>query len=249
MSNIGFHEPGSFQFIPGGLFSFGVAALPGYELHRVRLLRPQPLEVGFHTVATFLRERNRPLAALATCELRSPEPLALTEFVRFNEQYVELLTSLGFSGQSPYPIGRSNLAPVYHPPREPLLFAFSYTYPRHHARATATVNFVISGKPENIEEPPGGIVAGADVSASGLIQKATYVLDVLRKRVAILGAEWTSINGAQVYSAHSLDAVIPSVFVNAGLTDLGLTLFPSFPPVLGLEFEVDVRAVSCELSI
>jgi hypothetical protein len=249
MPDVAIHEPGNFRFIPGGLFSLGVAALPGYELHRVRFLRPQPLEHGFLTVAAFLREQDRPLAALAACELRSPAPLARSDFVSFNRQYVELQTSLGFSGQSPYPIGRSNLAPLHHPPAEPLLFAFSYTTLAHRARSTATTDFVISGKPENIEESPGGIVAGTDISANGLKQKAAYVMQVLRQRVTSLGAEWASISGAQVYTVHSLESVIPSVFADSGLTDVGLTLFPSYPPVLGLEFEVDVRAVSCELLI
>ena len=249
MSNVAIHEPGSFRFIPGGLFSLGVAALAGYELHRVRFLRPQSLERGFRAVAGFLREQGRPLAALAACELRSPAALTRPDFISFNQQYVELQTSLGFSGQVPYPIGRSNLAPLHHPPTEALLFAFSYTTPVRRVRSATTTDFVISGKPDNIEEPPGGIIAGTDVSANGLREKAAYVLQVLRQRVISLNAEWASVTGAQVYTVHSLDSVIPSVFADSGLTDIGLTLFPSHPPVLGLEFEVDVRAVSCELFI
>ena len=243
------HEPGNFRYIPGGLFSLGVAALPAYELHRVRFLRPQPLEHGFRTVAAFLREQGRPLAALAACELRSPAALSWDDFDRFNQRYVELQSSLGFCGVAPYPIGRSNLAPLYHPPAEASLFAFSYTAPARLARAGATVDFVISGKPENREEPPGGNVAGTDVSAEGLRQKAAYVMQALRQRVASLDAEWDSINGAQVYTVHPLEAVISSAIADSGLAEVGLTLFPAYPPVLGLEFEVDVRAVSRELFI
>jgi hypothetical protein len=62
-----------------------------------------------------------------------------------------------------------------------------------------------------------------------------------------LGGEWSAINGAQVYTVHPLEPVIQIAFANTGLTDVGLTLFPSYPPVIGLEFEVDVRAVSREI--
>ena len=53
MSNAAIHEPGNFRFIPGGYFSQGVAALAGSELHRVRFLRPQPLEKGFREIGAF----------------------------------------------------------------------------------------------------------------------------------------------------------------------------------------------------
>ena len=247
MSNSTICEPGNFRFIHGGLFSLGVAALPGYELHRVRFRRQLPLAEGFHAIAAHLRQQGRPLAALASCELRSPAALTREDFGKFNQQYVDLQASLGFSGQPPYPIGRSNLAPLYHPPAKPTLFAFSYTAAARQGRPPAPVDFVISGKPENVEGSPGSVFAGTDVSAEGLRQKAAYVMQVLRQRVDILGAEWPSVNGAQIYTVHPIEAVIQSAFADSGLTDVGLTLFPSHPPVIGLEFEVDVRAVSREL--
>ena len=46
---------------------------------------------------------------------------------------------------------------------------------------------------------------------------------------------------------HPVEAVVSSVFAESGLTNVGLTLFPSYPPVQGMEFEIDVRAVSREL--
>ncbi|CAN7720914.1 hypothetical protein LJR290_006092 [Variovorax sp. LjRoot290] len=247
MSNVTIHEAGSFQFIPGGLFSLGVAALPGYELHRVRFRQPQALGAGFRVIADYLQKQGRPLTALAACELRSPAALTRADFNKFNNYYVDLLTSLGFSGQIPYPIGRSNLAPLFNPPTECALFAFSFTTPIQQESIAKPVDFVISGKPEIIEEPPGGVFGGTDVSAEGLIGKAAFIMQALRQRVTSLGAEWSSVNGAQIYTVHPLEAVISSVFAGSGLTNVGLTLFPSYPPVLGMEFEVDVRAVSREL--
>lgn len=247
MVDVAIHEAGNFRFIQGGYFSMGVAALPGYELHRVRFRQPQPLEDGFRKIAAYLRGKSRPLEALAACELRSPAPLKRSDFEQFNKHYIDLLVSLGFSGQPPYPIGRSNLAPLYNPPTEPSLFAFSYTTPVDQKSSIRPVDFFISGKPENIEGQPGGVYGGTDVSAEGLKSKAAYIVQALRQRVVQLGAEWSSITTSQIYTVHPIEAVIPSVFAGSGLTNTGLTLFPSHPPVLGMEFEIDVRAVSREL--
>jgi hypothetical protein len=247
MTGAAIHEPGNFRFIPGGLFSQGVAALEGSELHRVRFLRPQPLQEGFRQIAAFLQKKGRPLAALAACELRSPAPLARSDFEQFNRDYIELLASFGFSARPPYPIGRSNLAPLYSPPTEPSLFAFTYTAPVKRASEVRPVDFFISGKPENIDSEPGGIFGGADVSADGLKSKAAYIIQALRERVLQLGAEWSSITASQIYTVHPVEAVVSSVFADSGLTNVGLTLFPSYPPVRGMEFEIDVRAVRREL--
>jgi hypothetical protein len=207
--------------------------------------------LGFQTASEYLRKRGRPLAALAACELRSPAPLTLSEFISFNQQYVSLQKSLGFSNQIPCPIGRSNLAPLHHPPAEPVLFAFSFTVPNCSESSVAIpgTDFVISGKPEYREGKEDGIVARGDVSPDGLRQKAAFVVKALREQVESLGAQWGAITGAQVYTVHSLEPLISSVFADNGLTDVGLTLFPSYPPVLGLEFEVDVRSVTRELFI
>jgi hypothetical protein len=35
----------------------------------------------------------------------------------------------------------------------------------------------------------------------------------------------------------------------SGLTTLGITLVPGYPPVTGLDFEIDVRAIGAELSV
>ena len=247
MNNAAIHELGNFRFIPGGYFSNGVAALAGSELHRVRFLRPQPLEAGCRKIAAFLQQRGRPLAALAACELRSPAALARSDFDQFNRKYIELLASYGFSGQPPYPIGRSNLAPLYSPPIEPSVFAFTYTAPVERKNEVRPVDFFISGKPENIESELDGIFGGADVSSEGLKSKAAYIMQALRERVLQLGAEWSSITASQIYTVHPVEAVISSVFAESGLTNVGLTLFPSYPPVQGMEFEIDVRAVSREL--
>ncbi len=42
-------QEGNYRFLPGGLFSNGVAAEPGYVILRVRFIRPEPLAQGLRT--------------------------------------------------------------------------------------------------------------------------------------------------------------------------------------------------------
>jgi hypothetical protein len=136
------------------------------------------------------------------------------------------------------------MAPLYSPPATNTLFAFTFATP---AQTVGGPDFVISGKPENTENP-SGIVSAGDTSPQGMKAKARFVIDALRQRVSDLGCSWTDITGAQAYTVHSLDPVMDELQA-ASLTSTGLTLFPAYPPVIGLDFEIDVRSVSSELAV
>jgi len=53
------------------------------------------------------------------------------------------------------------------------------------------------------------------------------------------------ITGAQAYTSCSLSPMINEL-KSSGLRRLGLSLFQAYPPVIGLELKIDVRAVSWE---
>jgi hypothetical protein len=91
-------------------------------------------------------------------------------------------------------------------------------------------------------------MAAGDVSPAGMAAMARYVIAELRQLSTQLGVRWTDITGAQAYTIHSLDHVMDELRLS-GLGSVGLSLFPAYPPVIGLEFEIDVRAVSLERSI
>jgi hypothetical protein len=236
---------GGYRFVPGRQFSGGVAAEPGFALHRVRFQNPLPLAQGLAAARGILAASGRPPEALAACELRSPLPLPIADFIAFNERYLAALTAEGFTAAPPYPIGRSNLAPILAPPAEVVLFAVTFTVP---AEGPGGLDFFISGKPENraaasFEE---GIVGGADVSPAGLRVKAEYVMAELRARMAELGVEEQRVTGAQAYTVHPLEPVLEIVTGRMPLAWGGLTLVPAHPPVTGLAFEVDLRAIAQE---
>jgi hypothetical protein len=233
---------GGYAYLPGsGLpFSNGVAALPGFALTRVRLRENLPLAEGLAFAARHIASRNRPAAALAACELRSPAAMTFADFATFNTEYAGLLRRNLLGDPAAFPVARSNMAPLYQPPATDTLFAFTYTEPVEGGGR----DYVISGKPENTPESPG-IVAPGDTTDTGMRAKAGFVLEQLRQRTVELGRNWADVTGAQIYTVHPLEPVM-ALLGASGLTGIGLSLFPGSPPIIGFAFEIDVRAVSVE---
>jgi hypothetical protein len=226
-------------------FSQGVACLKGYGLTRVRFRAPLPLAQGLARAASFIQAQGRPLSALAACELRSPAQMSLSDFAVFNRQYVELLHANGFPAEAPFPMARSNVAPIYAPPATNTLYAFTYAAATDEAGAPPRADFLISGKAELIDGPTRGIVAEGDASPAGTEKKASYVFEGLRERVKQLGCSWTDITGIQSYTTRPIEPILP-LLQRLGLAHVGLTLHPAHPPVAPYEFEVDVRSVGVE---
>lgn len=246
-------EDGGYAFLEGGFpYSQGVVALPGFALERVQFDRPLPIAAGFLAIEAHLAALGRPRLALAGCELRSPLALPMEGFRAFNVGYRQVLESWGLIRNGLNPVGRSNLAPLFDAPAEPSFFAFSYTVPEQaQARVIGTSgypDFVVAGSGEWPEgEPfPEAIVARGDLSAAGLASKVAFVLDTMDRRGRGLGVDITHVTATHVYTVHDVHALIGREFARRGLTRTGLTLFPCAPPILELEFEMDLRRVRSE---
>jgi hypothetical protein len=236
---------GGFRYLPGSShpFATGVAALAGHGLVRVRLRRALPLAEGLDFAARYLARQGRSPMALAGCELRSPRPMSPAEFGLLNAEYVVQLRRNGFA---PEPVARSNMAPLWDAPAAPALVAFTYAAPADDGSAgRAGPDFLLSGKPE-IDEAAGRIVLRGDTSPEGMQAKAGFVLDALKRAAAALGGAWEDLTGAQAYTVQPLEPVLPVLREN-GLLGIGIVLFPGYPPVTGLDFEIDVRAVGVEV--
>ena len=243
---------GGYAFLEGGYpYSQGIVALPGMAIERIRFERPVPVATGFDAIAKHLRAIGRPLTALAACELRSPRQFTLDGFREFNQGYRKVLEDWGLVRNDLNPVARSNLAPQFDPPSEPCFHAFSFTVPIPAGASTGTSrgpDFVVAGSGEWPEGTPfpDGIVARADVSAVGLSRKVEYVLDTMRRRADGLGADWHGVTAAQVYTVHDIHPLLGTAFAPRGLLGAGLTVFACRPPILELEFEMDVRRVRTE---
>ncbi|MCF2523335.1 hypothetical protein [Bradyrhizobium sp. G127] len=242
-------KPGDYRFIvsPGGPFSAGVAAMPGFGLRRVRFLHPIPMADGFAFIKRHLGHEGRPVTALAACELRSPAAMTGEQFQKFNGEYLKTLHDWGCKAGEINPLARSNLAPITEIPNEAMFFAFTYTVPE----SGASGDFLISGKPEIRDGAPPAerIVGGRDVSLKGLEVKARFVMDAMRERVAALGCDWARVTAAQIYTVHDVRPLLDTVFAESSISQIGLAWYPAWPPVIGMEFEVDVRSVRAELVI
>ncbi len=237
---------GGYRFVRGvSQYSGGVAALPGYRLERVRFKEPLPLEKGFERIAELLASADRPLTAFAACELRSPAPFTEDGFIAFNEAYTKTLGAWDLLDTGLNPVARSNVCPKVSPPSEPSFYAFTYTVP-----ATGSEpSFVVSGSaevPEGHFHYRDHIVRRGDLSEEGLRTKACFVLDEMERRARKLGFGWKDATAVQVYTIHNLYPFMADEIVKRGAARAGLTWHYNNPPVVDLEYEMDLRGVAVE---
>ena len=140
---------GNYRFIPAVFqYSAGAAALPGYEIERVRFDSLPKLADGFAKIADYIKASGRPLTSFCACELRSPAAFTDQGFLDFNQHYVKTLAEWGIYDGKTNPVARSNVCPEIDPPSEPSFYAFSFVRPS----TNATPSFVIAGSGEALED-------------------------------------------------------------------------------------------------
>jgi hypothetical protein len=236
---------GGFRFLPGGAaYSEGAAAMPGFELIRATLQRPLPYREGFALIDRHLAGLGRPAAALAAIELRSPAPFSMAGFGEFNAGYQEQILARELLVDGMNPVARTNVAPAVAPPAEPSLYAFSYAVPSD----SAGRSFVAAGAGELVGRT---IIRAGDTSDDGLREKASVVMGMITKRLAGLDASLDDVTAVSVYSVFSPHTYM----VDTILEPLGpaaahaLQWYYSRPPIIGLEFEMDLRGVRQEIRL
>lgn len=246
MAETAVFEAGGYRYVRGPFqYSGGVAAEPGYALERVRFATPVPLEAGFKAIEDHLTAIGRPFTSFAACELRSPAPFTEQGFIDFNRIYVGTLEKWGIFKDEENPVARSNVCPEIDGPAEPSFYAFSYTVP---SDATAP-SFVIAG---SAEAPEGGgtyeerIIRRGETSPDALLEKASYVLGTMEARMSALGVGWADTTASHAYTIHDLHPFLADEIVARGAARGGLTWHYARPPVVELEYEMDVRGVPVE---
>jgi hypothetical protein len=239
---------GGYRYVKGVFqYSGGVAAEPGFEIERVRFRRPLPLAEGFRVVEAQVRGMGRPLTAFCACELRSPAPFTEEGFTEFNRGYVGTLERWGLYRAGLNPVARSNVCPEIGPPAVPSLHAFSYTVP---AESDTPASFVVAGSgeaPEGRGNYRDHIVRRGDASPAGLREKARWVLAEMERRMAALGYGWRDATATQLYTVHDVHPLLAEEIVRRGAAQGGLTWHFCRPPVVELDYEMDVRGVAREL--
>ncbi len=239
---------GGYRCIPAvPQYSLGAAADPGFEIERARFLKPVPLAEAFEFIARHLADIGRPGSALLHCELRSPAPVGEQEFQEFNRRYIALLDRLGVRNGEKNPVARTNVCPIYDPPDEPSVFAFSYTVATSAAKHQT---FSLSGCSDS---RPGlapyreRIVRPGDTSAEGMREKVSFVIGQLEQRLKTFGFNWRDVTTTHVYTVNDFGSVAAEELGRRGGTTNGMVWYPVRPPLVGLDFEMDVRRVAREV--
>jgi hypothetical protein len=240
-------KAGGYRYIKAGFqFSSGVAAEPGLAIERARLARPLPLAAGFGAVEAHLAALGRPMSAFAACELRSAEPFTEQGFNDFNREYVKTLARWGIFRDDINPVARTNVCPQYDKPREPVLYAFSYTVAADSRRGS----FIVAGGAEvrgGVEGYAARTVRHGEASRDALREKVRFVVDLMESRLKALGFSWPDAVSTQAYTVHDIGALIGPEIAARGAAAGGLAWHIARPPVVGLEFEMDVRGAAREI--
>ncbi len=241
--------PGGYRYLPGVFqYSAGVAAEAGFALERARFPRPLPLLEGFSAVEAHLKSIGRPTVAFAACELRSPEPFSEQGFIDFNRSYVTTLERWGLFRNEVNPVARTNVCPEFDKPAGPSLYAFTYTVPAGAARG----GFIVAGSGESMEgKGPyrDRTVRRGETSLDAMRDKVRHVVGEMGRRLAGLGYGWKDAVSTQAYTVRDIGPLISEDFARPGLAPGGLCWHFCRPPVVELEFEMDVRGSAREIQL
>lgn len=239
-------DEAGYSYIDGVFqYSGGVAALPGYEIVRVRFKTPLPLTAGFDAIENHLADVGRPLKAFCACELRSPAPFTDDGFREFNRIYFGTLEKWGIVSGESNPVARSCVCPEVDRPDEPSLYAFCYTRKADHQHRT----FVISGSaecPEGFGNYIDKTICLGDQSEVGMRQKAQWVLGEMERRMAAFGAGWEEATGAHVYTVYGIHSSLREDIAVRKASPNAFSWHYARPPLKSLDYEMDVRRVLAE---
>lgn len=250
MAQLPIFHAGGYRYIKAVFqYSGGVAAEPGFEIVRARLARPLDLEQGFAAVEAHLKAAGRPLTAFCACELRSPAPFTEQGFLEFNQLYAGTLERWGIYQDGVNPVARTNVCPAFEPPAVPSLYAYSYTVP---AKAGARGSFIVAGggeAPDGKANYHDFIVRRGDNSLDGLREKVRYVILEMEQRLAALGFSWRDAVSTQAYTVYDIGALVEQEIVRRGAAAGGLAWHYARPPIVGLDYEMDVRGAAREILV
>lgn len=242
------YSRGNYSYLRGiAPYSAGVRADAGYEIVHARLQRSVPLNQGFAHVRQHLEGSGRPVHALCGMELRSPRPFTFQGFSEFNASYVQVLQEWGIVIDGVNPVARTNVAPESGAPAEPSLYAFSYTVPAQ----TGTGSFVIAGGGELPEGSlrESDVVRRGDTSIDGLREKVRFVINLMAQRLKGVGCEWNDVTTVDVYTVHPICGMLADEIIHpiSGAAQHGVVWHYTRPPIVTIEYEMDVRGVHREL--
>ena len=86
-----------------------------------------------------------------------------------------------------------------------------------------------------------------DTSPEGLHEKVQFVAAEMERRLGLLGFGWKDAVSTQAYTVQNIGHLAGEVLAARGACAQGLTWHYARPPVIDLEFEMDVRGAAREI--
>jgi hypothetical protein len=112
------------------------------------------------------------------------------------------------------------------------------------------LTFVVAGAGDlrGSDLSPQAIVRRGETSAAAIREKAAHVMSVMQIRLTGLGAAWDQVTTVDIYTVHALQPLLaPEILSVMGPAAIhGVRWFYSRPPIVGLEFEMDMRGIRRE---
>ena len=129
------------------------------------------------------------------------------------------------------------------------MHAFSYTVPASTGSA-AERTFVLAGGGASLGRGATWrerVVRLDDTSPEGMRAKVEAVAGEMERRLQLLGFAWRDALSTQAYTVQNIGHLVGEMLAARGGCEGGLNWTYARPPVVGLEFEMDVRRVAREV--
>ena len=91
------------------------------------------------------------------------------------------------------------------------------------------------------------MIRSGDTSPEGLREKVVFVIAEMERRMQGLGFGWKDAVSTQVYTVQNIGHLVGEELGKRGAMSGGLVWYYVRPPVIGLEYEMDVRGTAREL--
>jgi hypothetical protein len=80
-------------------------------------------------------------------------------------------------------------------------------------------------------------------------EKVRFVMVEMERRLAALGFSWKDAVSTQAYTVHDIGALVEAEIVRRGAAAGGLEWHHARPPIVDVDYEMDVRGAAREIVI
>jgi len=96
---------------------------------------------------------------------------------------------------------------------------------------------------------PETIIRYGETNAEALTEKALRVMEIMQSRLDGFKLTWSEVTAIDIYSIHPIHPFLPEIILRPidKAAVHGIRWFYGRPPIIGLEFEMDMRGVRSDI--